>query len=168
MTQNNYTKNTTEFKGLIIWDHDGTLVNTDAHTFTLFKGVKEILLDLKGLGFEMAIWTARPRASTLESLKNLEIVDFFGEIYCYDDGPSKPHPEGLQKLVKGRDKKHVLHIGDSRSDIAGAHSFGVDVIAACWYSARNVNEFKKMTSLIAMQVSDCQKIIAEKFNVKWP
>lgn len=154
------------FSGLIVWDHDGTLVNTDVRDFALFPGINELLFDLKNIGFDLAIWTSRPRASTLASIKRLEIAPFFGEIFCYDDGPSKPSPFGLQRVSDGRDKGEVLHIGDSLGDIEGAHAFGVDVIAACWYSSRNLDQYKKMTPLVAMKVNDCRSLIAKKFNVQ--
>lgn len=167
MDQNKNHDHNSFFKGLIVWDHDGTLVNTEVREFTLFPGIKELLTDLKKIGFEHALWTARPRNSTLESIRRLEIASFFGEIFCYDDGPSKPSPYGLQRVSHGISKRDMLHIGDSLSDIEGASAFGVDVIAACWYSARNLDQFRKMTPLIAMTVDDCRQIIAKKFNVQF-
>lgn len=166
MEQKNYPLNTKTGPGLIVWDHDGTLVNTELRSFALFPGIAELLLDLKNIGFELSIWTARPRNSTIESIKRLEIAEFFGEIYCYDDGPSKPNPSGLQKVSDGWAKNKIIHIGDSMSDLEGARAFGVDVIGACWYSSRNLSEFKKLSPLTAMKVDDCRAIIASKFKVE--
>ncbi len=160
--QSNHLNN----RGLIIWDHDGTLVNTDFREFQLFPGVRDLLFDLKNLGFELAIWTARPRASTINSIKKLEIAPLFGNIFCYDDGPSKPHPQGLIQVSAGYAKEKIIHIGDSPSDIEGATAFGVDVIGALWYSSRHLEQFKKMTPLLANKVDDCRSIIAKKFNVQ--
>lgn len=152
-------------KNLIIFDHDGTLVFTEKPEFTLFPGIRELLLDLEKAGFEMAVWTARPRQSTLQSLKRLDIAQFFREIYTSDDGLSKPHPMGLFKVSSGLEKSHMLHIGDSLSDIDGARNFGIEVIAACWNNAFQVETFKKKTMHVALAVEDCRKIIAQKFNV---
>jgi phosphoglycolate phosphatase len=151
--------------GLIIWDHDGTLVNTELREFELFPGIREILFDLKNIGFELAIWTARPRASTIASIKRLEIAPFIGEIYCYDDGLPKPHPQGLIKVSGAFPKSRILHIGDSMTDVEGALAFGVDVIGACWYSSALKDSFKAMTPLVAMKVDDCRELISKKFNV---
>lgn len=151
--------------GLIIWDHDGTLVNTELREFELFPGIREILFDLKNIGFDLAIWTNRPRASTLASIKRLEIAAFIGEIYCYDDGLPKPNAQGLIKVSGDFPKSRVLHIGDSMGDVEGALSFGVDVIGACWYSSALKDSFRARTPLVAMKVDDCREMISKKFNV---
>ena len=75
-------------RGHIVFDHDGTLVNTDISPYSLFPGMKDLLVDLKAFGFELYIWTARPRRSVLESTKKLDIIHFFSELYCYDDETS--------------------------------------------------------------------------------
>jgi len=152
--------------GLIIWDHDGTLVNTELREFELFPGIREILFDLKNIGFELAIWTNRPRASTLASIKRLEIAPFIGEIYCYDDGLPKPNTQGIIKVSGNFPKSQILHIGDSMGDIEGARAFGVDVIGACWYSSTLKESFEAQTPFVAMKVDDCRAMIEKKFNVK--
>lgn len=150
---------------MVIFDHDGTLVNTETPDFKVFPGIKELLVDLNKAGFEMAVWTARSHRSTIESLKNGEIAEFFGEIYGHDDGMSKPHPMGLSQITKGFQRESVIHIGDSLGDLDGATSFGISVIAACWNSANQVEIFKRKTPFVAMTPDDCRSIIAKKFNV---
>ncbi len=150
---------------MIIFDHDGTLVNTDVPDFKLFTGIKELLVDLSNAGFELAIWTARGHRSTVESLKRLEINSYFGEIYGHDDGLSKPNAMGLTKITEGLDKKNVLHIGDSIGDLDGALAFGIDVIAACWNSTNQVEIFRRKTPFLAMTPAECRNIISEKFKI---
>jgi phosphoglycolate phosphatase-like HAD superfamily hydrolase len=152
---------------MIIFDHDGTLVNTEVPHFKLFPGIKELLVDCSHLGFELTVWTARSHRSTVESLKNLEIAHFFREIYGHDDGLSKPHPMGLETLTSGIEKKNILHIGDSVGDLDGARGFGIDVIAACWNSRNQVEIFREKTPFVVFKPEDCKKIIAEKFQVKF-
>ena len=113
----------------------------------------------------MSVWTARSHRSTIESLKNAEIAEFFNEIYGHDDGLSKPHPMGLLQITNGFKKESVIHIGDSLGDLDGAHSFGIAVIAACWNSANQVDIFKRKTPFVAMTPKECREIIAQKFNV---
>jgi phosphoglycolate phosphatase len=151
--------------GMIIWDHDGTLVNTDTPDFKLFPGIKELLVDLTSAGFEMSVWTARGHHSTVESLKNLQIASFFREIYGHDDGLPKPHPSGLGTISEGIAKRSLLHIGDSLGDVEGAQSFGIEVIAACWNSTNQVEIFKRKKAFLAMTPDECREIIAKKFNV---
>ena len=150
-------------KGHIIFDHDGTLVKVGGGQFQLFEGMKELLLELKKQNFALYIWTARPRSSVQQIIAKLDIASMFDAIYCYDDGVPKPHPEGLKQLTIGIDKKKILHIGDSSSDIEGAKAYGVDVIAACWNDPKQKDFFVKSTPLIASTLEECKKIIRGKY-----
>ena len=151
--------------GHIIFDHDGTLVKTDCIHYILFTGMRELLMDLKASGFELYIWTARPRHSVLEITKNLDIAKFFTNIYCYDDGLPKPNPLGLQVLTEGLDKNEIIHIGDSMTDIDGAKTYGIEVIAACWNNPNQVKNYKGIADYTALSLIQCRDIIKGKFNV---
>ena len=151
--------------GHIVFDHDGTLVNTDSSPYFLFTGMLDLLIDLKAQGFELYIWTARPRGSVLEITKNLEIASFFSDIFCSDDGLSKPHTMGLERLTRGVSKKNILHVGDSLTDINGAHDFGIEVVAACWNNPLQVNIYKAIADYTALDLNQCREIIKGKFYV---
>ena len=152
-------------QGHIIFDHDGTLVNTGTYPFSLFMGVRELLVELKNLNFKLYVWTARPRESTLESLKKLDIENFFSDLFCYDDGLPKPNSMGLHKLTDGIEKNKILHIGDSLTDVEGAKAFGIEVIAACWNSPDQVNKYKDIADFTALNLRECGEIIKRKFYV---
>jgi phosphoglycolate phosphatase-like HAD superfamily hydrolase len=153
--------------GHIIFDHDGTLVNTEGRTFVLFEGMKELLSVLKLLGFNLYVWTSRPRKSTLESLKRFELESFFSAIYCSDDGLSKPHPMGLNQLTEGISKKNILHIGDSSTDVDGAKAYGIEVVLACWSGPVQVMNLKEknQADYLAMNLRQLLEIIKGKFYV---
>lgn len=151
--------------GHIIFDHDGTLVNTDFSPFILFKGMREFLIELKSLHFELYIWTARPRRSTLESIKKFDIAGFFTEIYCFDDGIPKPHPMGLKSLTEGIPKDKILHIGDSLTDFEGAKAYGIEVVAACWNNPFQVEKYAEFADYTALNLDECMKVIKGKFYV---
>lgn len=151
--------------GHIVFDHDGTLVNTGWAPYTLFSGMRELLVDLKALGFELYIWTSRPRRSVVETTQKLDIASFFTDIFCYDDGLSKPNPMGLKKLTEGISKTQILHIGDSMSDIGGAQAFGIEVVAACWNAPDQVDKYKPIADYIALNLVELREIIKGKFHV---
>ncbi len=151
---------------LIIFDHDGTLMHTETRQFTLFPKMKELILDLKDQGFHLSVWTARGHASTVNSLKNAGIMEYFDEVYGHDDGLSKPHPMGLVKLTDGFLKKNVLHIGDSLADVSGALGFGIQVIYACWNNPNQVQNQSEIDNVfVAEKVEDCRSIIEKKFGI---
>ena len=151
-------------KGLIIFDHDGTLIDTHTQDFKVFPGIKELLMSLRNSGFEIAIWTARSHRGVVESLKKNGLTSYVGEIYGHDDGPSKPHPYGLESLSSGFSKDKIIHIGDSMGDLTGASYFGIKVIAACWFSKELEENYSKYTPFIAKSVDECKEIIANQFN----
>ncbi|MBC7540785.1 MAG: HAD family hydrolase [Bacteriovorax sp.] len=151
--------------GHIIFDHDGTLVNTDISPYTLFVGMRELLIDLKAHDFELYIWTSRPRRSVIETIGRLDIAHFFTDIFCFDDGLPKPNPMGLQKLTEGIDKKEILHIGDSYTDIDGAQAYGIEVVAACWNSPDQVDKYEDIADYTALDLNQCREIIKGKFYV---
>ncbi len=159
------SKNNLTPTGHIVFDHDGTMVKTDVFPYLLFDGIRELLIDLKSLGFELYVWTSRPRRSTLESLNKFDITSFFTEIYCYDDGLPKPNPMGLAQLTEGFSKNKILHIGDSRGDLEGANAYGIEVVLACWNDPSQVNNYNDITDYAALDLSELREIIKGKFNV---
>lgn len=165
-SKNSENSKVSQVPGHIIFDHDGTLVDTNASPFILFKGMKELLSDLKSQNFELFIWTARPRRSTIESIKRLEIAHYFTEIYCFDDGIPKPHPMGLAELTDGQNKEKILHIGDSFTDFDGAKAYGIEVVAACWNTPDQVEKYVQFADYVALTIDECRQIIERKFAKK--
>lgn len=151
-------------KGHIIFDHDGTLVRVDRSGFQLFPGMKDFIVELKQNNFEIYIWTARNRSSTITSIKQNELSEFLTDIYCADDGMMKPHPMGLTKLLGGVPKNQIIHIGDSETDLQGAINFGIDFIYAAWNDLSLGELYKSRTPFVANTILDCKKIIDYKFN----
>ena len=115
----------------IVFDHDGTLVDTKSRPF-LFEGILDLLTELQKKGLKLYIWTARDRNSTLKILKSLDIMGFFEDISTATDCESKPAITGLEYMLDSFSKDSILMIGDSSSDIIGAQKFGIKSIAACW------------------------------------
>ncbi len=108
-------------------NHDKELV--------LYKGIRELLIDLKEAGFKLAVATNAYRKSTIESLTHLGIYVLFDAIACYDDVyKGKPYPDMLLKLL---DELHVakeraLFIGDGPRDEQAAKRAGIDYLMVDW------------------------------------
>ena len=142
------------------WEEVAHKANVEKrHQFRLFPEIKELIKDLSK-DYQLYVWTARDRKSTLHILKDLGVASFFLEFRCVDDCAPKPLTEGLEQMVGDIDKSKIIVIGDSPTDIRGAKNFGVKSIAACWadetfYQAceRYQPEFK------AMRPKDCLSII---------
>ncbi len=118
----------------VVFDCDGTLLNTNLVRPVFFPGIKELLLDL-AVDCQLYVWTARGRASTLRILEENGVRHLFEGISTPDDAPGKPHIRGLVDLLGETPKKSICVIGDSSMDMTGARNFGVTAIGAIW----NVN-----------------------------
>lgn len=155
--------------GHIVFDHDGTLVKTDIFPYLLFDGMAELLNDLKTQGFELYVWTSRPRKSTQDSLKRFEIQQYFKDIFCYDDGLHKPNPMGLECLTVGIPKNKILHIGDSLADLEGARAYGIGVVLACWNNPDQVQidkeKYNGLADYYASDLMELRTFIKGKFYV---
>src|SRR5688572_28874148 len=113
----------------VVFDCDGTLIDTSVPKYRLFPGVKELLLELS-LEHTLYVWTARGRASTLRILQDLGVVHLFEGFSTIDDAPPKPHIGGLLNLLGSTAKESICVIGDSSNDMLGAQNFGVVAIGA--------------------------------------
>jgi phosphoglycolate phosphatase len=148
----------------IIFDCDGTLMDTSQHRYVLFAGIKELLLDLSK-DCQLYIWTARDRISTLRYLKEFDIFQYFTDISTPDDALPKPHEEGINALVGSYSKNSVCMIGDSSADIIGAKNFGVMSIGAAWAShVMEENLLSVGADFIVSDPAECSKLI--RLNLK--
>jgi phosphoglycolate phosphatase len=144
----------------IVFDHDGTLVNMGILEQSLFPGMYELLEFLVEEKVKLYVWTARSKASTIESLKTHKVMHLFEDICGGTDAPGKPSADGIHYLLPQINPKNVVVIGDSLGDIIGGKKFGAQTIGAMWghqdptagriyteYGANNsfltVNEFKE-------------------------
>jgi phosphoglycolate phosphatase-like HAD superfamily hydrolase len=148
----------------VIFDCDGTLIDTSLSQYNLFPGIKELILELSE-DCSLYVWTARGRASTLRILQELGIYSYFAGISTMDDSLPKPHIAGLLDLVGHAAKDSVCVIGDSSNDMLGAKNFGVMAIGALWNSVAQ-HDFLKDTGadFIVSHPSECSKLI--QLNLK--
>lgn len=148
----------------VIFDCDGTLVDTSGPKYKLFPGIKD-LLEAHAKECVFYVWTARGRASTVRILTELGIASYFDSFATPDDCFPKPHIGGLFNLVGNASKDSICVIGDSSNDILGAKSFGVMAIGASW-SPEVRPEF--LTDIgadfIVSHPSECSKLI--QLNLK--
>lgn len=104
----------------------------------IFKGVEELLTDLRERQVFMAIYTGRDRLGTLRILEHKKwIPNFFNYdvVRCGDDPTGhKPSPLPIDDLCLkfNLDKKHTLMVGDHPVDAQAAKAAGILFGAALW------------------------------------
>lgn len=114
----------------------------------LYKGMKELLLDLKKEDIILGIFTGKGRTSSLITLNFLGIRELFDMIVTGDDVKNhKPSPEGILKFVGTfhLNPAEVLMVGDAPSDIIAAKEAGVEIASVVWDSYSE-NEVRKLNS----------------------
>lgn len=142
----------------IVFDCDGTLIDTSRSTYQAFEGIRNLLEELRS--HHLYVWTARDKVSTQRLLKENSISHFFEAIYTADDAFPKPHVLGLQELLGHVDKNLVWIIGDTTHDILGAKNFGARSIGACWNSAVNPDLLMQSgAEYISMDPRECLALI---------
>lgn len=103
-------------------------------TLSLFPGVPELLLELKGRGHRLAVATGKPRRGLDRALQSSAIGALFDATRCGDETQPKPHPAMLLELMNQLrlPASDLLMIGDTSHDLGMAKSAGVDAVAVSY------------------------------------
>lgn len=153
----------------IVFDHDGTLVDTSSYQRLLYPGVKEMLTELAELGVDLYVWTARERGSLVEILQYLDIIGHFKLLSCGGETAAKPSALGISEMIFNIDPSEVVVIGDSLGDMQGGKSFGGYCVVAMW--SHGQDEARKMyqeagANECFLDVEDCLKFLKENIEGK--
>jgi phosphoglycolate phosphatase-like HAD superfamily hydrolase len=75
---------------------------------------------------ELAIFTGRTRRELEPTLGRFGVEKYFRRIVTQNDiAKLKPHPEGLLKILDGRDPDRALYVGDNVDDAKAAKRAGI-------------------------------------------
>jgi HAD superfamily phosphatase len=86
----------------------------------------------------LALFTGRVRKETAYTLDRLNVGKYFGDVVTVEDVERpKPHAEGLLKILKGRDPRTAVYIGDNVDDARAARSARVPFVAIMSLSRRS-------------------------------
>ena len=134
-------KNTQENIELIKREYGKLYDKSDKENSLPFSGMKDLLMDLEDIGVLLAINSNRTTPSIkLFVEKHLPEIDFL-EIEGHNpDCPSKPSPDGVNRIIEkaGVELSEVVYIGDSKTDIKTAQNAGIDCVIVRWgYGNRN-------------------------------
>lgn len=123
-------------------------LNKKYPTLELYDHAMDILRELKKRTKVLALITSSKKQSVLPVLEERQLTPFFQSILTAEDVVKhKPDPEVIFKTLKAlnADKAHAVLIGDSKSDVEGAHNAGIDSIL--FYPKHNELFYDKQTLL---------------------
>ncbi len=110
-----------------------TIRTSTGHRYEpLYPGIPEIIDELSGQGFSLAIATGKSMRGLRAVLEHHNLAHYFISLQTADFHPSKPHPAMLETAIRdacGKPQDTVL-VGDTSYDMlmakqAGAHGLGV-------------------------------------------
>ena len=120
-------------------------------TVKSYPRCKEVLLELKKLGYKLGLVTNKIHSSTLFCLKLIGLEGIFDSLICYDDViHPKPESEPILKAMHELDTfdlSKVLYIGDNKIDLICANNARVDSALVTW-GPRKVDRNLKPTFFI--------------------
>lgn len=84
-----------------------------------FVGVYDMLLQLKQLGYQLAVATGKTRAGLEQALTATDTRDLFCVTRCADETASKPDPKMLHEIMHYTNVAHhrTVMVGDSVHDL---------------------------------------------------
>ncbi|MDO5653408.1 MAG: HAD-IA family hydrolase [Brachymonas sp.] len=126
---------------------------------TLFEGVHNLLLTLKGRGHLLAVATGKSRAGLDEALEAVGLRHVFDATRTADQTASKPDPLMLHELMDELNTAPVqtLMIGDTSHDLRMAHNAACPAVAVS-YGAHDATGLAALRPLhTAHSVADLQQ-----------
>jgi phosphoglycolate phosphatase-like HAD superfamily hydrolase len=111
-----------------------------------FDGIRELLKILREKAIRIAMVTGKGRHSTVISLEQFGLQDFFEIIETgAAHGPRKP--EGIRAVLRqwtGISKGQVIYVGDAPSDIGACRKTGVAIAAAAWAETARPSKLEEL------------------------
>ena len=117
----------------------------------MFSGVYDLLNELRGDGYTLAISTGKSRAGLDQSINQHQVAGFFATTRCAGENKSKPHPEMLHEILNELDysASQTLMIGDSEHDLKMANNASMRSIGVTHgvHDAETLNRHRPLTCL---------------------
>ena len=106
----------------------------------VFRGVKEMLEELKKMGKRLAVATSKHESTAVRILTHFGLADYFEVIGGDDPASQRDNKTKVVAYVLERmnaEKSDVAMVGDRKYDIEGAHALGVEAIGVLYgYGSR--------------------------------
>lgn len=130
----------------------------------VFEGITEILAHLKQNNVYVGLATGKDRYRTHLILKQNKLLPYFDKVVCSDDVKrSKPYPDSIDLHIECSrlEKKQLIFIGDSISDIQCAHNSNISSVAVLWGQGRRQELFHERPDYFAYDVANLNHIFCE-------
>lgn len=127
-----------------------------------YDGISDLLSALRSDGHRLFIATAKPQAVSVEILEHFGILEYF-EYVCgaSEDGARREKTQVISHLLHTCGSlENTVMVGDTMSDVDGAHAFGIPTVAVLWgYGSRG--ELIKNADRTAETVKELYAILSK-------
>jgi HAD superfamily hydrolase (TIGR01548 family) len=105
--------------------------------------------------FELNLFTGRTRQEFAFTFDRWPSASYFRSVVTMDDVKhSKPHPEGLLKILRQRDPREALYVGDNIDDALAARAAGMAFVAVLPQGShqyrRRAARFRELGALVLL------------------
>lgn len=112
----------------VSWVEEAITQNCDNNSL-IAKGAKETLEYLKQKGYNVCLMTNGFKELQAESMRKKGVLEYFDNIYAWDNWYAKPDPRFIERALDGTNPKENIVVGnDLHSDIEMAQKAGVFTI----------------------------------------
>jgi pyrophosphatase PpaX len=128
----------------------------------LYPGMRELLVELKGKGAKLMLFTGGGNVSTWFCLEQSGILHLFDELVCGEDVQRpKPDPEGILKLMKEQEVKpqETIVVGDSSADVEAGKTAGASAAWLCWSENAQFSEMKIAPDFTCRSVQQLRQVL---------
>ena len=128
----------------------------------VYDGISEIIIGIRNLGIPLSIYTGKGRRSSMITLKQAGLIDYFDMIVTGDDiADHKPSPEGVDMFVEkfGLTREKVLMIGDAPADVKAARATGIKIASVLWDSYAKEEVMKMGSDYYFNTVEDIKEFL---------
>lgn len=114
-------------------------------TLILFDGVLDLLHELKGAGFGLAVATGKSRLGLSRAMDRPELRGLFDTTRTADETFSKPHPAMLQEIMAemGAEPGKTAMVGDTTHDLQMARNAACDGVGVT-YGAHPASQLQEL------------------------
>jgi pyrophosphatase PpaX len=133
----------------------------------LFPGIIDILKFIKEHGKKLAIFTGKGIHTTMITLEEFLISEYFDYIVTGNDVKKhKPSAEGLKKIMThfSLRPENILMVGDSAVDVEAAHEADMKIAAVVWDSNAGDKIHKMKTDYVFYNVAEFHDWLKGQFN----
>ncbi len=131
-----------------------------------YPQIETMLNDLKSRGARLAVVSNKPHVFTVEMVHHFFGKDMFDAVLGQkNERPAKPEPDMLYHVMDylKLDKKHVLYVGDTDTDMQTALNADVASIGVSW-GFRSIQELQEnQANYIVHRAMEIVDVYAESF-----